>query len=110
MLFLFSAWVLIVWLLSVVWLDASKTEYIYWAGLAILFWWLAWYRRQPPLFPKSSWRMVVYVVYLGSVVAMAVFINNPSVLLLLIELVALMVIDLRFRQKKAEGSGRLPVR
>lgn len=108
MLFQVSALILILWLLSVAWLDATKTSYIYWAGLVIFLWWLAWYRRQPPLLPKSSQRVVVYVVYIGAVVAMAVFINNPLVLLLLIELVVLMGVDIRFRQKKANGDEVLP--
>ncbi|HSF82498.1 MAG TPA: hypothetical protein VLA49_14780 [Anaerolineales bacterium] len=108
MLFQVSALILILWLLSVAWLDTTKTSYIYWAGLVIFLWWLAWYRRQPPLLPKSSHRVVVYVVYIGAVVAMAVFINNPLVLLLLIELVVLMGVDIRFRQKKANGDEVLP--
>ena len=106
----FSAFVLIMWLLSVVWLDGSKTAYIYWAGLVIFLWWLAWYRRQPPLLPQLSRRMVVYVIYIGGVLVMAVFINNPLVLLLLIELVLLIVIDLRARQRKTNRAGELPFR
>lgn len=106
MIFMVSALILILWLLSVAWLDSTRIAYIYWAGLVIFLWWLAWYRRQPPLFPQTSRRMVVYVVFIGAVLGMAVFIYNPLVLLLMLELVVLMVIDLRFRQKKPGGEPR----
>lgn len=105
-----SALILILWLLSVAWLDSTKTTYIYWAGLVIFLWWLAWYRRQPPLFPQSSRRIVVYVVYIGALLIMAVFINKPLILLLMVELVVLMGVDLIFRQKKPGGRGELPFR
>jgi len=98
------------WLLSVVWLDSTRTAYIYWAGLVIFLWWLAWNRRQPPLLPQASRRMVIYVIYIGGVLAMAVFIYNPLVLLLLIELVLLMGLDLRSRMKKTGRNGELPLR
>ncbi len=105
-----SSLIMILWLLSVAWLDSTKTAYIYWAGLVIFLWWLAWYRRQPPMFPQPSARVVVYISFIGAVFVMAVFIYRPLVLMLMIELVVFMGIDLMFRQKQSVGSGDLPAR
>jgi len=93
-----TALVLITWLLSVTWLDSSKTSYIYWAGLVVLLWWLAWFRRHPRIPAKTSWQMLIYVVFIGATVVMAVFIGNPLVLAVLAEIVLLAVVDLRMRR------------
>jgi len=94
-----TALIIITWLLSVTWLDSSKTSYIYWAALVVLLWWVAWFRRHPRWPPRTSWQMLVYVVFIGAIVVMAVFIGNPLVLLVLLEIVLLAVVDLRLQRQ-----------
>lgn len=94
-----TAWVLMTWLLSITWLDSSKTGYIYWAALVVLLWWVAWFRRTPRIPSKTSWQMIIYVVSIGIVVVMAVFTANLLTLLVLIEIVLLAAVDLRMSRQ-----------
>lgn len=96
-----TALVLITWLLSITWLDSSKTSYIYWAALVVLLWWIAWFRRYPRIPAKTSWQMLIYVLFLAVTVVMAVFIGNPLVLLVLAEIVVLAAADLWMRRQAA---------
>lgn len=102
MLLHFTAWILMTWLLSITWLDSSKSGYIYWAALVVLLWWVAWFRRYPRIPAKTSWQMLIYVVTLGIVVVMAVFTSNLLVLLVLAEIVVLAVVDLRMSRQLAQ--------
>jgi hypothetical protein len=94
-----AAWILVNWLLAVAWLDSTKPQFCLWAGLVLFLWWIAWYRRNPPWPENPSQRLVIYVIFTGSVLAMAIFIGNLLAYLVLFEVILLWAVEILLRRR-----------
>ena len=96
-----AAWILIHWILTIAWLDSTRLHYIFWAGVAAVFWWLAWIRRNPPWPTRPEQRIMIYGIFAGTSFILAVFMSRWQAYLILFEYFVLFILEQMRRRRTA---------
>ena len=96
-----AAWILIHWMLTIAWLDSTRLSYVFWAGLAAVFWWLGWVRRNPPWPVRPEQRLLIYGIFLASTFVLAVFMDRWQGWLIFLEIILLWVGEQVWRRRAA---------
>jgi len=88
-------------MLTIAWLDSTRLNYVYWACLTAVIWWLAWVRRNPPWPPRPELRMAIYAVFGLSALVLAVFMDRWQGYLIVLEFALLWLGEQLWRRQQA---------